>query len=104
MDLDPATRLRREGLEPSSWSNGPGDRYGLHEHGYAKVLVCVEGAIRFGIPARGAEIDLGPGDRLDLPAATRHDAVVGPAGVTCLEAHVERARITAVRRRGAGDW
>ena len=31
-------RLRAEGLEASPWSNGPGDRYGAHEHGYAMVL------------------------------------------------------------------
>jgi hypothetical protein len=30
---------------------------------------------------------LNPGDRLDLPAGTVHDAVVGPQGVVCLEAH-----------------
>jgi hypothetical protein len=29
-----------------------------------------------------------PGDRLDLPAGVRHSAIVGPQGVTCLEAHV----------------
>jgi len=27
------------------------------------------------------------GDRLDLPANIVHDAIVGPQGVVCLEAH-----------------
>ena len=36
---DIAGRLRAEGLDPSPWSNGPGDRYAAHEHGYDKVIV-----------------------------------------------------------------
>ena len=76
-DLRPKARLRAEGLEPSSWSNGAFDRYAAHEHGYDKVLVCASGSIRFGVPDAGRFVVLAPGDRLDLPAGTRHDAVVG---------------------------
>lgn len=99
-----AERLRREGLDAGSWSNGPGDRYPAHDHGYDKVLVCASGSIVFGLPARGEAIDLTVGDRLDLPAGTSHDAIVGPDGVTCLEAHLPAGRLTAVRRRLAGEW
>ena len=67
---DPEARLRAEGLEPSPWSNGPGDRYGAHDHGYDKVIVVARGSIRFGLPATGKEIELATGDRLDLPAGT----------------------------------
>ena len=70
------------------WSNGPGDRYAAHDHGYDKVIVVARGSIRFGLPDTGTVVDLGVGDRLDLPAGTSHDALVGPDGVTCLEAHV----------------
>ena len=49
-------------------------------------------------------VDLAPGDRLDLPAGTRHDAVVGPGGVTCLEAHVPAGTLVEVRRHPAGSW
>lgn len=104
MQDDLSGRLRREGLEATSWSNGPGDRYAAHEHGYDKVIVCVSGSIRFGLPAAGASIGLGPGDRLELPAGTRHDAQVGPTGVACLEAHLDPGAIAAVGRRAAGDW
>jgi uncharacterized protein YjlB len=97
-------RLRAEGLQPGSWSNGPNDRYAPHDHGYDKVLVVAAGSIRFGLPDRGEAIDLGLGDRLDLPAGTRHDAIVGPDGVTCLEAHVPAGTIAAVQRRSAGTW
>ena len=32
-------RLIDEGLEPGAWSNGPGDTYARHDHGYDKVIV-----------------------------------------------------------------
>ena len=101
---DPEARLRAEGLDPGTWGNGPGDRYGAHEHGYDKVLVCVPGSIRFGLPDRAETVELARGDRLDLPAGTRHDAVVGPDGVTCLEAHLPAASLAGLRRHAAGSW
>jgi len=97
-------RLRVEGLAPGSWSNGPRDRYGAHAHGYDKVLVCTSGSIRFGLPDLGRVVDLAPGDRLDLPAGTRHDALVGAGGVTCLEAHLPSATPAGLGRRPAGSW
>ena len=103
-DTNLGQRLRAEGLQASGWGNAPGDRYGAHEHGYDKVIVAVAGSIRFGLPASGEAIELGAGDRLELPAGTTHDAVVGPEGVTCLEAHVPAGAIAAPRRRHAGSW
>ena len=79
--------LGREGLEPYRWSNGPGDVYGAHSHHYHKVIYVVDGSITFGLPDRGEEIALNPGDRMELPRGVTHDAVVGPRGVVCLEAH-----------------
>jgi mannose-6-phosphate isomerase-like protein (cupin superfamily) len=76
--------FREEGLAPSWWSNGPNDRYGEHSHPYHKVLYCAEGVIRF--VCAGEAIDVEPGDRLDIPAGVVHSAVVGPRGVTCVEA------------------
>jgi hypothetical protein len=100
----PAARLRAEGLDPSTWSNGPGDRYGAHEHGYDKVIVVEMGSIAFGLPDLGETIDLVAGDRLELPAATRHDAIVGPLGVRCLEAHLPAGRLPALAHRPADGW
>ena len=97
-------RLRSEGLDAGAWSNGPGDRYAAHLHGYDKVLVCTAGSIRFGLPEHGGSAVLAVGDRLDLPAGTTHDAVVGPAGVTCLEAHLPAGRLAELCRRVAGEW
>jgi mannose-6-phosphate isomerase-like protein (cupin superfamily) len=102
---DLAARLRDEGLAPSPWSNGPGDRYAVHAHGYDKVLVVERGSIRFGLPGQGGQVDLGVGDRLDLPAGVEHDAVVGPEGVACLEAHLPSGTLeTSPVRRMAGSW
>lgn len=80
-------RLRALGVEPSAWSNGPGDRYSAHAHAFEKLLVCAEGSITFlvGDDEQPAVLDAGMG--FVLPAATRHAAVVGPAGCTCLEGH-----------------
>jgi uncharacterized protein YjlB len=96
--------LVREGLDPGTWSNGPGDVYGAHEHGYDKVIAVERGSIRFGLPATGETIDLVAGDRLELPAGTRHDARVGPDGVACLEAHLPAGSLEKPVRRAAGTW
>ena len=77
---------RGEGLSSGCWSNGPGDRYGVHSHPYHKVLYCAEGSIRFVIESMAEAIDLSPGDRLDIEPGTPHSAVVGPDGVSCVEA------------------
>jgi uncharacterized protein YjlB len=99
-----ARRLRDEGLDPAAWSNGPGDAYGAHEHGYDKVIAVERGTIRFGLPHTAELVELEIGDRLELPAGTSHDALVGPAGVTCLEAHLPAGSLAVVRRRPAGTW
>lgn len=97
-------RLAVEGLDPGAWSNGPGDRYDEHDHGYDKVIVVVDGSIVFGLGGRAGSVALAAGDRLELPAGTVHDAVVGPAGVTCLEAHRPTGSYPALVRRAAGSW
>jgi quercetin dioxygenase-like cupin family protein len=100
-DLD--RRLRAEGLSASPWSNGPGDLYGDHDHGYDKVIVVAAGSITFGL-SEGRSVELAVGDRLELPAGTRHDARVGPGGVTCLEAHAPAGTLPGLQRRPAGTW
>lgn len=79
--------LSAENLQPYRWSNGPYDRYGAHTHDFDKVLLVVRGSITFGLPELGRHLQLHAGDRLDLPRGTLHDALIGPDGVVCLEAH-----------------
>ncbi len=69
---------------PRPWANGPGDTYGWHEHAYHKVLFCLAGSIVF--HTDDGDVALDAGDRLDLPAGTRHGATVGPDGCACVEA------------------
>lgn len=97
-------RLRAEGLAPSSWSNGPGDRYSAHSHGYDKVLVAASGSITFHLVDRAQDVRLNTGERLDLPAGTSHAATVGAHGVTCLEAHLPAGSFAEPRHRGAAGW
>jgi uncharacterized protein YjlB len=79
--------LRAAGVEPYAWSNGPGDRYGAHDHATTKLLICAEGSITFLVGPDATPVRLGAGDGFVLPAGTRHAAVVGADGCTCLEGH-----------------
>lgn len=97
-------RLAESGLDPGAWSNGPGDRYAAHDHAYDKVIVVTSGSIRFGLPDLGRAFDLDEGDRLDLPATTRHDAKVGVGGVACLEAHLPAGSLARLGHHRAGSW
>jgi len=76
-----------EGMSPYAWSNGPHDVYAPHTHNYDKVIYVVSGSITFGLPELERNVTLFPGDRLDLPKGTLHDALVGRDGVVCLEGH-----------------
>lgn len=82
-----AARLRAEGVEPYAWSNGPRDRYAVHQHAYTKLLMCAAGSITFLVGHEAEPVVLQPGDGFVLPAGTPHAAVVGPVGCTCLEGH-----------------
>jgi quercetin dioxygenase-like cupin family protein len=95
-------RLRGLGATVSGWSNGPGERYVPHDHGYDKILVVVHGAITFALPSTDEVMELRAGDRLDLPAGTKHAATVGESGVRCIEAHLQVARLGSPPRRVAG--
>ena len=82
-----ARLLRDAGVEPYAWSNGPGDRYAVHEHGYIKLLMCAAGSITFRVETGATPVELTAGEGFVLPAGTPHAAEVGPAGCTCLEGH-----------------
>src|SRR3954454_6282320 len=77
-------RFRDEGLSPHGWGNAAGDRYGSHDHRYHKVLYCVSGSIVF--HTSEGDVELHPGDRLDVEPGTDHSPTVGPDGVECMEA------------------
>jgi len=78
-------RLEEDAHTCYEWSNGPGTVYPSHSHSYRKLLYCLKGSIRFELVESRENVELGPGDRLDLRPGLRHAAVVGPEGVTCVE-------------------
>lgn len=78
-------RLHNEGVGAWTWSNEPRTQFAWHAHDFDKVLYCVGGSITF--HTREGDIEMTPGDRLDLPAGTEHAATTGPDGVTCSEGH-----------------
>ena len=75
-------RLAAEGFSSFCWSDTPNAHYDEHEHDRHESIWLLAGAIRFG--ADGRELALAPGDRLMLPAGTRHTADAGPDGATYL--------------------
>lgn len=77
-------RFEQEGLRPHQWGNAPGERYRWHSHSYHKVLYCLTGSIVF--HTEEGDLELEPGDRMDLEPGTEHAATVGPDGVRCMEA------------------
>ena len=80
-------QLRSEARDVYGWSNGPGDKYAQHVHTYNKLLYCTSGSIDF-ILIDGRTLTLRAGDRMLLPAGTRHGALVGPEGCACVEGKV----------------
>jgi quercetin dioxygenase-like cupin family protein len=82
-----AARLRQEGVDPYAWSNGPGDEYAAHRHGYTKLLMCAAGSITFRVGPAALPLELHAGDGFVLPADVEHAASVGPDGCTCVEGH-----------------
>ncbi len=62
--------LEREGLTTAWWSEMPGGRIPEHAHPFSESRWMVSGYLR--VVVQGEIIDLGPGDRLDLPADTPH--------------------------------
>ncbi|HTG47527.1 MAG TPA: cupin domain-containing protein [Actinomycetota bacterium] len=84
-ETDALRAFADEGCSPArAWGNGPGDRYGRHEHPVHKVLFCLEGSLVF--HTDDGDIELAAGDRLDLDPGTSHAATVGPDGCRCVEA------------------
>ncbi len=74
-----------EGLAPHGWGNDAGYSYASHVHEYHKVLVCVRGSIVFHTGT--GDLQLAPGDRMELPGGVAHGATVGDDGVECVEAY-----------------
>ena len=79
-------QMQKEGLRPYQWDNAPNYRYAVRSHGYNKVVYVVEGLLELTLPDANQRVRLRAGDRVEIPAGVRHGAIVGSAGVKCVEA------------------
>jgi len=77
--------MEHDGYEVATYSYPSGAVFGWHEHAEEKCDAVVEGILR--IEVDGGEVfDLQAGDRLYLPARTRHRAeVIGRKAVLSLD-------------------
>ena len=62
--------LESEGMATAWWSDMPGTRMEIHTHTFPETRWVVEGYLR--VIAGPDAIELGPGDRLDLPPHLPH--------------------------------
>jgi len=76
--------LEQEGYEVAAYTYREGTVFPEHAHPQDKCDAVLEGTFR--VRAAGVVFDLEPGDRLYLPAGTRHSAeVVGKKTVFSLD-------------------
>jgi len=86
--------LEREGMVTAWWSDVPGTRVTEHAHPFAETRWVLSGFVR--VATREAVYDLGPGDRLDLPAEVSHTIeVVGLAPAVCVTGTTDRSLLPA---------
>ena len=76
--------MERDGYEVASYAYRAGTEFPVHEHAQDKCDAVLEGIFR--VIVGDETYDLGPGDRLYLPAGTRHSAqVIGSETVLSLD-------------------
>ena len=87
--------LEREGMVTAWWSDLPGARMSEHEHAFPETRWVVEGYLR--ITAGAETVDLGPGDRLDLPPNLPHTIeVLGLAQVIYVSGTMDKQAVERV--------
>lgn len=62
--------LQREGMTTAWWSEVPGTAVPQHEHPFPEARWVLSGFLR--VHVGDDVVELGPGDRLDLPPGTTH--------------------------------
>jgi quercetin dioxygenase-like cupin family protein len=76
--------MELEGYDVLVYTYRPGSMFSPHAHAQEKCDAVLEGTLR--VTVEDAVFDLKPGDRLYLPAGTRHAAeVVGEKTVVSLD-------------------
>lgn len=92
------TTLQREGLATAWWSEVPGARVEEHEHPFPEARWVLSGFLRVFV---GDEVvDLGPGDRLDLPPGMKHRfEVIGLSPAVFVTGSMQAASAALAERR-----
>lgn len=84
--------LEREGMVTAWWSDVPGTEIPVHAHAFPETRWVLEGYLR--VTAGSDTVELGPGDRLDLPPNLPHTIeVLGLAQVIYVTGTMERGKV-----------
>lgn len=69
---------KREGFEPTKFTNSPGDTYPPHKHTETKLLIFLRGSMNVKVGKDSFECK--PGDKLVIEGDVLHEAKVGEKG------------------------
>jgi quercetin dioxygenase-like cupin family protein len=84
--------LEGEGMVTAWWSDVPGTQVPVHAHAFPETRWVLEGYLR--VTAGSDAVELGPGDRLDLPPNTLHTTeVIGLGQVIYVTGTMERGKV-----------
>ncbi len=82
------TQLREQlaagGYQAVKWSSEAGQAYMPHAHIYPELLWLLTGNITVILIAERRLLELGPGDRLEMPPGMLHALLIGPDGADYL--------------------
>jgi quercetin dioxygenase-like cupin family protein len=88
-------RLAVDGYQAVQWSSEPGQAYVPHAHIYPELLWLLTGSLTVILTAERRLLELGPGDRLEMPPGMLHALLVGPDGADYLIAtHLEEETLS----------
>ncbi len=79
-------RLAAEGYVAVKWSSEPYQVYLPHAHIYSELLWVLEGELTVALTAERRLLELGRGDRMEVPAGIVHALQAGPEGAVYLAA------------------
>lgn len=84
--------LEQEGMVTAWWSDVPGTHVAMHAHDFPETRWVLEGYLRVTIADQALE--LGPGDRLDLPPHIPHATeVIGLGQVIYVTGTTQKAAV-----------
>lgn len=72
--------IKKEGFEPTIFTNSAGDVYTPHQHPETKLLVFIKGEMT--VEVGDKTFKCSKGDKLLIPGNIVHSAQVGPSGCT----------------------